>query len=79
MQPDSSVPPQSQDQRVAKMLLRRDKISEVTAESLTTFYSMLRLINSLRSIHKLQVKLASTADKLEAFKDRIDLHFYAIG
>lgn len=48
------------------------------AEELQLFFHMLRMNNSLRSMHKLHMKIGKGPDRLENIKDQIDLHFTAI-
>jgi hypothetical protein len=70
--------PEDPSAPIGKMLLKRDRMRDVSAEELRVFYSLLRLINSLRSIHKVIAKIGTGRDRLELFKDLVDLNFYAI-
>ncbi len=62
---------------VYRLYLSKEKLKYVTKEDLQVFFHILRMANSLRSIMKLQVKIKET-DRLETFKDRMELYLLNI-
>lgn len=62
-----------------KMVLVKEKLRTVSRENLEVFLHLIRIVNALRSMMKIQVKLAQTEDEVEQYKDRMDILFVNIG
>jgi len=75
----SSLSPSPQGQHlVYHMYLSKEKLKTVPPKDLQVFFHILRMVNSLRSTMKLHVKLKTDSDKMESFKDRMEIHFLSI-
>jgi hypothetical protein len=58
---------------VAKMMLRKERVSRISPDQLVAFYQLIRIIGSLRGLMKLHIKVGKNQDRIESTKDHIEL------